>query len=232
MDLLKFDIPYPCKTDEEIRKINEQQEKEKQELKLRQIEFEIDEKIGRRFLGKTVSKFEVKSDHQKIIKEKLTTFCKNISENVQNGRSLFFTGNKGAGKTHLAAAIYNAARMNDIKADYKLSREITREIKESWNNNKSETEIIKKYSSIQLLIIDEIGLDYGSETNLNIISEIFDNRYRKMKSTVLIGNIENKEQFDKFIGPRIESRLNECGEVIYFDADDYRKTNNKVSKTN
>lgn len=189
-----------------------------------QVFHEITERIGKRFVEKTIENFEAKTPRQEEIKNKISAFINNIDENILSGRSMFFTGNRGNGKTHLAAAIYRAALEAGRTATYKLARQITREIKESWNDDsKSETAIINRYSGLSLLIIDEIGLDYGSETTLNIISEIFDNRYRNMKSTILIGNIENSEQYEKFIGPRIESRMSECGEVIYFDEKDFRK---------
>lgn len=138
--------------------------------------------------------------------------------------NLVMTGKVGTGKTHLAAAIIS--KLIDEKKSCELIKlpEVIRLIKASWSDSTlpSESKIIERYARLDLLVLDEVGVQYGSDTEKLLISEIIDNRYQEMKPTVLISNLDING-VRACIGDRCYDRLREDGgESIRFDWDSFR----------
>jgi DNA replication protein DnaC len=63
------------------------------------------------------------------------------------------------------------------------------------------------------LIIDEVGMQFGSDTEKMIIFDIIDGRYNNMLPTILISNLELSE-VKELIGDRSIDRLREDGGVV------------------
>ena len=102
---------------------------------------------------------------------------------------------------------------------------IARDIKNSWNRDSqiSEERAIKTYTDKDLLIIDEIGIQFGSEAEKIILFEIINTRYEQMKPTILISNLSEQE-LGAYIGERVLDRMMEGqGAIIAFDWESYRK---------
>lgn len=154
--------------------------------------------------------------------------CVNFA-NEKKG-NLIMLGGVGTGKTHLAAAICNHFCSCGLDAELTTIPEIIRDIRSTWGNRArndygdvlSEEDIIRKYSSVSLLVIDEIGSQYGSDSEKIIISEIINNRYNAMLPTVIIGNI-TYSQAESYLGKRVMDRLKHGGKILVFDWDSYRK---------
>ena len=79
-----------------------------------------------------------------------------------------------------------------------------------------------RLSKVGLLIIDEIGIQFGSDTEKLLISEIIDNRYQNLLPTVLISNLD-LAGIKSCIGERSYDRLREDGgKVVAFNWDSHR----------
>ena len=73
-----------------------------------------------------------------------------------------------------------------------------------------------------MLVIEEVGVQFGSETEKLFLFEIIDGRYNKMKSTVMISNL-NIQGVKECVGERCIDRLREDGgSVIAFDYESQR----------
>jgi len=108
-------------------------------------------------------------------------------------------------------------------ARYTTSADIAQRMRDTWADiSCSENEVIKHFSSFDLLVIDEYGLHDRHEKRLEMVHKILYSRYDNLKSTVLISNfILEKIQLD--LGIRLLSRLHENNLIIvpcYWD--DYR----------
>ena len=103
-----------------------------------------------------------------------------------------------------------------------------RAIRGTWRkeSEKSETEVIQMFSSVPLLVLDEIGVQYGTDGEQTIIFDVLDRRYRDMKPTILLTN-QDKKGFKEFIGDRSFDRLVETSRWVSFDWDSYRATARK-----
>jgi DNA replication protein DnaC len=112
-------------------------------------------------------------------------------------KNLFFTGENGTGKTHLAMCLTKDG------AIYRRLPDIFREIR---CDLESETEILDYYGERKLLIIDEIGRQKRSEFELNTFFEIIDRRWNNVLSTTLITNLSTLE-FADIYGTAVLDRL-------------------------
>jgi DNA replication protein DnaC len=102
--------------------------------------------------------------------------------------------------------------------------DLVREIKSTWakTSERSESDVIAFYSALPALFLDEVGVQFGSDTEKLLISEIIDNRYQELRPTVLISNLDITG-VKQCIGERSYDRLREDGgKVIAFDWESYR----------
>jgi len=146
--------------------------------------------------------------------------------------NIIIIGGVGTGKTHLAYAILNmlAEKKHYSEADYYISdyvlyttvKEIIDNIKAQWNNeNEYIREVLRDYKTIPLLIIDEIGVQYGSESERIELFEIFNERYNNMLPIIAISNYGRK-QIEKILGLRICDRLFGGADIIELTGESHR----------
>ncbi len=73
-----------------------------------------------------------------------------------------------------------------------------------------------------LLILDEVGVQFGSDTEKLILFDVLNERYERRRPTILMTNLTLEEVAD-FLGDRIIDRLREDGgEFIPFDWESHR----------
>jgi len=128
--------------------------------------------------------------------------------------SMILSGRVGTGKTMLASAIVN--EMLPVKScRIATLAELVRELKDCWGKSggMSESAMLRKLSDLDLLIIDEVGQQRGTETEMLLIFEIIDGRYKNMLPTVLISNLD-KTGIREAIGDRAFDRLRQDGGTV------------------
>lgn len=182
-------------------------------------------RIPKRFLGKTISNYNAKTKQQATIAGTCDKFIKNFDSAVDNGTSLVFCGKPGTGKTHLAYAIVSALREKYVTAVIRTAADMTSEIKEAYKSENSDitpTTVTEKYSSFNLLVIDEVGVQVSSDAEKRIFFDVINKRYENMLPTILISNLEMPE-LTKFVGERVMDRMKENGGVVFaFDWESHR----------
>ena len=209
-----------CTKEEEAR-----QEGELQNISLREKASRINAKldnamIAPRFKDRTLENFEDSSTgHNKAIKT-ANWFLNNLEDTT----GLIMVGNPGTGKNHLASAIITeAVKRHNKTALFTETLKVIRAIKESWRREGPiESEVIKSFIEPDILAIDEIGVQFGSDTERMYLTEIINDRYNYKKPTILIGNVK-LDELTSIIGERPLDRFREGGKVIIFDWESYRK---------
>jgi DNA replication protein DnaC len=129
------------------------------------------------------------------------------------GIGLLMTGKCGTGKNHLAVAmVKNIIRQHLARVEMTDVMRLMRAIKSTWRHNAEETEegVLEYYASLDLLIIDEVGVQFGSASELAILQDIINARYENVLPTILISNL-TLEQLKDSIGERIVDRVTNGG---------------------
>lgn len=152
-------------------------------------------------------------------------FADDFEECAKTGQSLIFCGGVGAGKTHLAVGICHEIIAKDKVAVFTSVLSAIRSIKETFRKGaeQSEADVIKALVEPDLLVLDEVGVQFGSETEKMYLFEIINGRYEAMKPTILLSNLA-KDALTEFIGERVVDRLREGGgRMVIFDWPSYRR---------
>lgn len=209
-----------------IRQEEEYQKRKQQEEIERRAKWLKGAGITDRFEGKTFDAYNPVTPAAIKIKNEVMAYAKRIVDDDKNGESLIFVGKPGTGKTHLASSLVYYMIDNNKCPKLITALNMIRAIRDTWskNSDKSEEQVIHNFVSYHLLIIDEIGVQYGSEAEKIIFFEILNRRYESRKPTVLMSNLPLPE-LKGYLGDRIFDRLKEDdGKVFVFDWDSHRGT--------
>lgn len=181
--------------------------------------------IPARFSDVRFSNFEPTAENNLALRT-CQRYADRWPDRAKSGGGLVLCGRPGTGKNHLACAIAHQV-IEQHQADVFLTTamRILRKVKSTWSkaSEQREDEVIAFYSKQDLLIIDEIGVQFGSESEQMILFEIINNRYEAMRPTILISNLPENE-LSAFIGERVLDRMREGqGAVVNFTWESYRK---------
>lgn len=155
--------------------------------------------------------------------------CKALIESPRGGLAgnLILNGPPGTGKTHLASAMVNQViRTQERWAAIHSAREIVRMLRNTWGKKaatswihggpQTETELIQHLCSISLLVIDEIGVGFGSDAEAVQLFDIVDGRYQRELPIVLCTNLPVAE-LRLVLGDRTFDRIREGAKVVPCD---------------
>ncbi|MCP3882383.1 MAG: ATP-binding protein [Sulfitobacter sp.] len=181
--------------------------------------------IPLRFLGKTLEKFEATTKAQQEALIWAESFCLEWDFRPQGALLL---GNPGTGKTHLAIGIVHHALLTSYVEQVFYTTVLTslRRVKASWNaktkDAETEDDVRSSLTYPRLLVLDEVGVQFGSTFEENFFFDILNDRYENMKPTILLSNLTQGE-VSEYLGERILDRLREDGgQVIVFDWESHR----------
>jgi len=209
-----------CITERDQQAKSEKKKKDDEAARMAALNRRVKAGISKRNLYKTFEDYQCNTEAQAYAKQIGQSFVSNFPSD----QNILMLGSVGTGKTLLACAIIEELipyhRCLIIKV-----MDIVRAIKDTWrrDSDKSETQLIERLINIDLLVIDEIGTQFGSDTEKLFIFDIIDGRYQEMKPTILISNLDVDGVKDA-IGERCIDRLREGdGKMIAFDWESKRK---------
>jgi DNA replication protein DnaC len=182
--------------------------------------------IPRRFAECSFENYITATKSQRLALKTVRRFADEFETLSQSGRCLTLLGGVGTGKTHLGCAIVSAVIARDFRAVYSTAPDLLRAIKDTWrrDSERTEAEVIAKFLNPALLVIDEVGASYSSDTEAQLLFQILDGRYQKMFPTVVITNCDGSG-LQKVLGVRSYDRLCEKGNhAAVFDWGSWRTT--------
>lgn len=198
-------------------------------MALQRQENKIKAAIGRsgiphRYAEASFDDWEADSDEQMRILASMRLYVHDFKEMLRYGVCHTFLGNIGAGKSHLACAVANELMKAGYTAVFSSARELYRRV---WDANKSDKEtsasVLDALARVDLLIIDEVGGERGTDAEAAQLFEIIDTRNREVKPTIMISNLSPKD-FVLFVGDRAVDRLIQSGGGIHqFTWESYRR---------
>lgn len=183
--------------------------------------------VPARFIGRTFDNFSATTKAQQAAKLAVESYANNISDHLKRGTGLILSGLPGTGKSHLAAAALQAI-MPAHCGLYTTCMNVIRMVRGTWrrDSDKSEAQVLNMLGTVPLLVLDEIGVQYGTDGEQTILFDVLDRRYRDMMPTILLTN-QDKDGFKQFIGERSFDRLVESSRWVAFDWTSYRATARK-----
>lgn len=179
--------------------------------------------IPKRFESKTFEEMDSKGQNQKNILKAVSNYLKAFLSGSRT--SLILCGRPGTGKTHIGCCLVRAAIEKDKGAGIISISALMRNIKSTYSpdSEKTEEEAYDFYGKMPLLVIDEVGVQFGSETEKLIFYEVINARYNNELPTVLISNL-TQDELCAFIGERAFDRFKEDGgAVLAFDWESHRR---------
>lgn len=136
-----------------------------------------------------------------------------------------FSGSPGTGKNHLAAAIANHLMQSGKSVLIVTVSELMIKFRDTYRKDSSVTEsqLIDDLCRVDLLILDEIGVQHGSPNEKIIINQIIDKRLGSKKPVGMLTNLDLKGM-NEILGARVMDRMQMGGGLwVNFAWDSYRK---------
>lgn len=148
--------------------------------------------------------YTVESDGQLNALERAKQYVDGFEDNIA---SFIFTGKPGTGKNHLAAAICNALLLQGKSVLIITVADIMSAMKDTFNNKQlSEEQLLTDLSNVDLLVIDEIGVQTESKYEKVIINQIVDRRSSSKRPTGMLTNYTLQEM-SQLLGERVMDRM-------------------------
>ena len=154
--------------------------------------------------------------------------------------NLFVCGGVGCGKTYLAMAFLNEQTktaeyirgdgscapfwcLDDI--EYVISKKLFDTIRKQFSKDVAVSQEAKNdvfvYTKTKLLIIDELGLGYGTESELIELTDLLDARWKNGLPTVFLSNLDMKG-LANYLGDRCRQRAFDGAQYVESDSKTHR----------
>jgi DNA replication protein DnaC len=217
--IMVHEVCMKCTTEtrQEEEAVKEDEERARHE-RLRVADL-IGRGISPRYLDASLSSINPSGEQAKVYKS-LTAYLA-----ARSGSSLILAGTVGTGKTLLAQAL--AQDLSAIRASFIFStaRQVVRDIRSTWSRDSSRTEdeVIAMHVNTDYLFIDEVGIQYGTESEQIAMFDIINGRYENQRPTILITNLDIAG-LKEIMGERIIDRLRQDGgQLLAFNWQSLRK---------
>jgi DNA replication protein DnaC len=213
-----------CTAEEESARLKAEAERKATEAQQRMESLLEQACIPQRFIGRTFDRFNAETPAQQSALQIVRGYSDSFSQHLRKGTGLILSGLPGTGKSHLAGAVLQAI-LPEHCGLYVTCLGLIRMVRSTWrkDNETSEAEVMRTLSNVPLLVIDEIGVQYGTEGEQTILFELLDERYRNLRPTILLTN-QDKNGLKQFLGERTYDRLTETCRWVPFDWESYRPT--------
>lgn len=168
----------------------------------------------------TFANYQVAGDGQR----RALTMAKSYAQNFGSGFASFvFSGAPGTGKNHLAAAIGNHLLAGGHSVLVVTIPDLMLRVRECYDGGQSEASLLDDLCRVDLLILDEVGIQRGSSGEKVILNQVIDRRLSSMRPVGILTNL-NYESLTETLGARILDRLQMDGGMwVNFDWNSFRK---------
>lgn len=182
--------------------------------------------IPPRFMARSLDSFEADTPEKANALRVSREYAESFKEALEVGRSLVFCGTPGTGKTHLAIGIAKRVIEAGHTAAFITVMNAIRRIRDTYRRDSTETEtqVIRSFTVPDLLILDEVGMQRGTDDEKVLLFDIINARYEAMRPLIVISNLDLAGIRD-YLGERAFDRLREGGgRAVQFTWDSYRRS--------
>lgn len=163
--------------------------------------------------------FVAQTPAQKAVLDICADFADHFTEHAAKGNCLIFSGSHGTGKNHLAVAIARVVLGMGRSVLQVTAHDLILRLRQTWKKNDdgpAESAILRQFGAADLLIIDEIGKQFGGPAEEVHLFGVINRRYLDLKPTIVISN-ESPQGIEKYLGTAAFDRLCERGLLLQFD---------------
>lgn len=162
--------------------------------------------------------------NQKEHMQKMFDFCKAYAEDFSlKSKGIIMIGRTGLGKTHLSLAIANRVLEKGYDVYYDSIQNIMDKLeREHFGRLPAEESIKDDILSCDLLIIDDLGVEFTTQFTVSELHNIINTRILRSLPTIISTNLEISELEEKYT-QRIASRIMGSCYPIRFCGKDIRQ---------
>lgn len=147
-------------------------------------------------------------------------------------QNIIITGKTGTGKSYLAQALANRAIIDGYRAYYVRTPSLLEEIRISRIDG-TYTNLIKKYSRFQLLILDDFGVSPMHDDDATNLFEIIEDR-TEINSTIITSQLPVSEWYNYLnnntVADAILDRIVHSSHRVELEGESMRKLNSTIIK--
>ena len=132
---------------------------------------------------------------------------------------LLVYGGTGNGKSHLCNAVARCMQNDGMKFRYIKAADIHAEVRRSVRDNTGKDTVLDIYKAIPVLIIDDYGVESGTDAQAANMEDILVTRYENLLPTMMTTNMD-WSQLPERIASRFDDR--QLSRRVHNEAPDYR----------
>lgn len=151
----------------------------------------------------TFKNYDVKGDGQRHALSLAKSYAMNFGDGFT---SFVFSGNPGTGKNHLAAAIGNYLLAQNRSVLIVTVADLMLRVRACYDGDQSEAVLLDGLDRVDLLVLDEVGIQKGSQHEKVLLNQIVDRRLAAMKPVGVLTNL-NYDELAATLGERVVDRL-------------------------
>lgn len=220
----KFGGSIRCRTqlcDCETKARDARAAERKKEEEFRELQIRQSEALG----ANTYKKYTFEND--KGFNKGVTDLCKRyvetFPEQKKNGRGFIFYGKVGSGKSYSAGCIVNELIKRKVSCFMDSIPHLIGKLTSAFPEEREE--IIRVVRSVSLLVLDDLGAESGTPTQMNLLYLLIDERYKSGLPMIITTNLnldelQNPDSMEKH---RVFSRILERCEPVRINSVDVRK---------
>lgn len=171
-------------------------------------------------------KTEKSKQRAAIAKRASVNYVKKFREMQEQGKGLYFYSyEKGSGKTRLASSVGGALiQQHQAQVLFTTAVDCLAEIRKTFgeNSKKSTSELIDTIKNVDVLIIDDIGVEKVSDWVEQTFTTILEYRLTNKKVCIFTSNMSIEELDKKYTEGRISSRIEKMAFPIYMPDESIR----------
>ncbi|GDX06671.1 DNA replication protein DnaC [Buttiauxella sp. A111] len=142
-----------------------------------------------------------------VEQQRALSHAKSYAQWFGNGFASFvFSGNPGTGKNHLAAAIGNELMAKGKTVLVVTVPDLMLRVRACYDSGKSESDLLDGLCAVDLLVLDEVGVQRETKSEFVLLNQIIDRRLSSMRPVGILTNL-NSNQMADLLGARVMDRL-------------------------
>ena len=181
--------------------------------------------LSKRMKGYALDNFEpqVSKSTEKAL-AKVMDYIINWKENREAGRGVYFCGDVGTGKTHLAVAVMNELiKRKRVPSLFVTVPELLDNLRGTYNDpGRNLDEWMDAVKNADFLVLDDLGSERPTEWVRERLFVVINHRYREQLPTLFTSNIGPKDLAAQ-LGERTASRIIAMCDWISLEGEDYRE---------